>query len=131
MSGKLLALIAIIYVIGFILGASYEGTWALDSNGANMPAGQKPVDTIGYLFNIGNAIQHNTVLGIIPLPVPNGQYFLAWFRALTFQWSFLVDPINSLNFQLVWWVFFLPFSLLGILSMVTIFMGILRGNITW
>lgn len=208
MSGKLLAMIIVVYVIGVILGATYEGTWALENStvtgtitdgsgtlsvspttlvdGANtitvtglgtfiivMPTGgvvgtavsvapclvtgspknliggtntiittgavgtitvtingwmtesATPLNMVKGMFNIKNAVEVKFI-GIIPYPVPNSDWFETWYKALTFRWSFIIT-----NFELVWYVVFLPFALMGVASMVTLFIGMLQGNISW
>lgn len=85
---------------------------------------ESPVTTLQYLLNASNAVQRLPLLGNIPLPVPNGQYFTTAFKVLTWQFSFLEGA------DMFYWIFMAPFCIMGVLSMLLLVYGILTGNVT-
>lgn len=87
--------------------------------------GQAPITTIEYLTNITNAVQRIELLGAVPIPVPNGEYFDAAFKVLTWRWSFMTD------YGMFYWIFCIPFVVMGILSMILLVYGILTGNLNF
>lgn len=124
MSGKLIMMILLIYIVLGFLGSTFEqqttiaGTWAGNTEGGN---------TLSYLFDVRNAVTNLEVPLIeIPIPVPNEAYFAALFKVVLLRFSFLVD-----NYEMIWWIFFMPIAMMGIISMVTLALGIIQGNITW
>lgn len=123
MSGKLLLVIIFLYVTLTFLGSTYEQhdsatTWAGNVEGESK---------LDYLFNIRNMTQSLEVVGIeTPIPIPNQDYFAALFEIFTLRFSFLVD-----NYEMVWWTVFMPIAMMGMLSIVLLGVGLIRGNITW
>ena len=97
--------------------------WAGTGTGG-YPSG--PVDTLGYLMDIRNAGYRNPLLGDVTLPLPNPKYFEAIFNVMTLNFSFLKD-----DYPMVYWIFIAPFAMMGILSLVLLTYGLIRGNITW
>lgn len=121
MSGKWLIFILFVYIVGMFLGATFEqhataATWEGSSEG---------VTTLSYLMNVGNAVQQTSVLGVIPLPIPNGEYFSTLFEVLTWQFAFMAD------YDMVYWILMLPFAIAGIFSLIMLFIGTITGNISW
>lgn len=123
MSGKLLLVIIFIYVTLTFLGSTYEqhntaATWAGNVEGEGK---------LDYLFNIRNMTQKLEVVGIeTPIPIPNPDYFQALFEIFTLRFSFLVG-----DYEMVWWTVFMPIAMMGMLSIVLLGVGLIRGNITW
>jgi hypothetical protein len=136
LSTKLLAMIAVIWVLGIIMGSTYsynntEATWSgSSSNSANsvVNGGSGQVTDIEYLMNYKNAVQTINVLGVIPLPVPNGKYFEALFGIMLLRFSFLVDNPYGTMF---WLVFCMPLAIMGMLGLVLTFINIIRGVVSW
>ncbi len=85
---------------------------------------ESPVTTLQYLLNVSNAVQRLPLLGNVPLPVPNGDYFNTAFKVVTWQFSFLEDA------AMFYWIFMAPFCIMGVLSMILLVYGIITGNIT-
>lgn len=85
---------------------------------------ESPITTLEYLTNVSNAFQRLPLLGNIPLPVPNGEYFKSAFKVITWQWSFMVDA------DMFYWIFCAPFVVMGVLSMILLVYGIISGNLT-
>lgn len=124
MSGKLFLVILFIYVTLTFLGSTFEehttagGDWAGNVEATN---------TLDYLFDIKNATQKFEILGFeTPIPIPNGEWFDTAFSVMTLRFSFIVD-----NYEMVWWIVLMPIAMMGLLSMVLLGVGIIRGNITW
>ncbi len=120
---KWLVIIATIYIYGMFMGATFEkhnvpATWEGSST--------TQVTTISYLMNASNAVQKIPVLGNIPLPLPNGDYFKTLYKVITLQFSF----ITGAGYTMFYWTFFLPIAMFGLLSMLVLFIGTIRGNIT-
>ena len=83
-----------------------------------------PTAKLEYLLNVSNAIQRISILGVIPFPIPNGDYFSTMFEVVTWQWSFL-DGMG-----LFYWIFCVPFIVMGVLSMILLVYGVLTGNLS-
>jgi len=108
-------------------GAGVAYTMAVSPGWAGSGSGgydQSPITTLEYLTNISNAFQRLSILGNIPLPVPNGEYFKSAYKVVTWQWSFLED------YAMFYWIFCAPFVVMGVLSMILLAYGILTGNLT-
>ena len=86
---------------------------------------QSPVTTMEYLTQISNAFQRVSILGNIPLPIPNSEYFKALGKVVTWQWSFMD------GYEMFYWIFCAPFVAMGIFSMLMLTYGLLTGNLDW
>ncbi len=86
---------------------------------------QAPVTSLQYLLSVSNAVQRLPLLGNVPLPVPNGEYFKTAFKVLTWQWSFMD------GYEMFYWIFLAPFCIMGVLSMILLVYGIITGNVTF
>jgi hypothetical protein len=107
-------------------GAGVDYTMAVSPGWAGTGSGgydQNPITTLNYLINLSNAFQKLPVLGNIPLPVPNPEYFKSAFKVVTWQWSFLND------YAMFYWIFCVPFVVMGVLSMILLVYGIISGNL--
>jgi len=126
MSGKFLAFIVMIWVIGAILGSTFEyqyteAAWA----GTDTTSEYATISTVEYLMNLENATQ-DTDLGLVSIPVPNADYFKTIFKVATLQFSFI-----SGDFQIFYYIVLAPFVVMAVISLVLLFIGLIRGNITW
>lgn len=83
-----------------------------------------PVTKLEYLLKLSNAWQRIELLGAIPFPVPNIDYFNTAFEVVTWQWSFME------GYMMFYWIFCAPFIVMGVLSMFLLVYGILTGNIS-
>lgn len=104
----------------YTMQASYG--WAGTGTGGYASS---PTTKLEYLTNISNAMQRIELLGAIPFPVPNQEYFNAAFEVVTWRWSFMTD------YQMFYWIFCMPFVIMGVLSMILLVYGILTGNLTF
>ncbi len=95
--------------------------WAGSGSGGYRVA---PITTIEFLFNIDNAIQRIELLGAIPFPVPNPEYFETAWRVVTWRWSFMV------GYEMFYWIVCAPFVVMGVLSLIMLVYGVLTGNLT-
>lgn len=94
--------------------------WAGTSTGGYATS---PQTTLEYLTNISNVATRSTVFGVVPMPVPNGEYFSTMFKVITWQWSFM--PQDSMFY----WIFCAPFVIMGVLCMVLLVYGLITGNL--
>jgi hypothetical protein len=121
-----LALFIFVWLIGAFLGSTFDyhhttATWAGTGTGGYTDT---PITTLQYLMNISNAVQRFPVLGGIPLPVPNTEYFSTMYKVVTWQWSFLE------GYSMFYWLFCAPFAMMGVLSLILLVYGIITGNLT-
>lgn len=86
---------------------------------------QSPISRLQYLMNVSNAVQRISLLGAIPFPVPNGEYFSTAFKVVTWQWSFME------GYAMFYWIFCAPFAIMGVLCMLALIYGLISGNVTW
>jgi hypothetical protein len=84
-----------------------------------------PTSKLEDLLNVSNAVQRIELLGAIPFPVPNGNYFNTAYEVVTWQWSFLD------GYGMFYWIFLAPFVVMGVLSMILLVYGILTGNLSF
>lgn len=100
-----------------------SGTWAGNGSGGYQTA---PLTKASYLMAVSNAIQMTPVLGAISLPMPNKEYWVTLSDVLTLNFSFVTD-----TYSMFYWLVLLPIAMGGILCLVLLFVGIVRGNISW
>ena len=102
--------------------------WAFSggANDAGMQSGQTPTNDITYLMGVLNVNEHAQIAGI-SIPFPNGQWFATLFRVITLQASFFTDNVSGLNLMIFWWFPCLEIAILGIYTMITVFMNVLQG----
>lgn len=108
-------------------GAGHSYTMAVSPGWSGSGTGgyeESPITTLQYLINVSNAVQRLPLLGNVPLPIPNPDYFKAAFKVITWQWSFMGD------YQLFYWIFCAPFVVMGVLSMILLVYGVLTGNLS-
>lgn len=121
-----LALFVFVWIVGALLGSTFEyqhteATWAGTGTGGYS---QSPITTLEYLTNISNAVMSLPVLGGIPLPIPNPEYFSAIYKVLTWDFAFLH------GYELFKWIFIYPFVIMGVLSLILLVYGVITGNLT-
>ena len=107
-------------------GAGLAYTMAVSPGWAGSGSGgysESPVSTLEYITNISNAFQQLSLLGNIPIPVPNPEYFKSAFKVVTWQWSFME------GYEMIYMIFCAPFVVMGTLSMILLAYGILTGNL--
>ena len=133
MTGKVTGFILSIWFVLMLFTGIYSSTsttsmWAFsgNSNDAGMQVGQTPTNDVSYLMGVLNVNEHAQIAGI-SIPFPNGQWFATLFRVVTLQASFFNDTVSGLNLQIFWWFPCLEIAILGIYTMVTVFMNVLQG----
>ena len=124
MSGKLFMVIIFIYVTLTFMGSTFEEH---TTAGGDWAGNTETTSTLDFLFDIKNATQKLEVLGYeTPIPIPNAEWFSTAFAVMTLRFSFMIA-----DYEMLWWILLMPIALMGILSMVLMGVGIIRGNITW
>lgn len=103
--------------------------WAGTSSTQSGYQSLAPTTTLDYIFNISNAFQKNTILGNIPLPLPNQEYFKTVFKVITWQWSFMYNTDGTMALGMFYWIFCAPFVAMGVLSLIVLAYGLLVGNL--
>jgi len=89
-----------------------------------------PSTTLGTLMSAFNAVQRNPVVGTVSL-VTNGEFWKAAYKIVTWQWSFLLNPDGTMAYGLFYWIFCMPFVIMGMLSVFLLAYGIITGNLSW
>lgn len=107
-------------------GAGGSGTYTMATSLA-WEGSSEGGTTLDYLLNYKNAVQQLPVFGGLPIPVPNSEYFATWFRVITLQFYFM----QGTGYTMVYWIVLFPFAMLAVLSLIMLFMALIRGNITW
>jgi hypothetical protein len=133
MTGKVTGFILSIWFILMLFTGIYSSTstssmWAFtgNANDAGLQSGQTPTNDITYLMGVLNVNEHAQIAGI-SIPFPNGQWFATLFRVITLQASFFTDNVSGLNLMIFWWFPCLEIAILGIYTMITVFMNVLQG----
>lgn len=132
MRASILGFICFVWIIGAILGSTFEyhdteDTWAGTGTGGYQTA---PVTTFQYLINVKNAVQRSEILGGIPIPVPNTEYFDTAIKVTTWQFSFWYDDDGTFVYGLVYYIMILPICIIGIATLLFLIYGVLTGNLT-
>jgi hypothetical protein len=133
-SPRILAIVSLIWLFGTLLGSTFnysnsEATWAGSDTTHSFTKGDYgQITDLQYVMNIKNAFQSVTILGTIPLPIPNMNYFKVIWNIMLMRFSFLVSNPYG---ELFWYFFLMPFALIGMVGLVLTFMSIVRGNFSW
>lgn len=123
MSGKWIAFYVGLYIIILILSTISTGGTVIGASGSQEST------QLQYLMNISNAVQHITILGIIPLPFPNPEYFSVLWQTLTLQP--VRDLFASSGYVVFYWIVIVPIIIMGVYALVSLFMALVRGNFSW
>jgi hypothetical protein len=119
MSGKFLAMIVFVYVLLAFLGATFEGQTSMMGTSA-----QADIQTMG---NLAQGSQTLPFFGILSIPVQVPGWVASAYRIVTLQFSFLMTG-GAIMF---YYVFLLPIAVAGVTSFIMLFLGMIRGNISW
>ena len=114
MSGKFLAMIVFIYVLIAFLGMTFEGNWISHDS------------SLQTMANVAQGSQTLSFFGIIQLPVPPLNFFVAAYQIITLQFSFITG-----GYMMFYYIVLLPIAIAGVSSMIMLFIGTIRGNISW
>ncbi len=136
MSMKWPAMFMFVWIIGIILGSTYDGygsggpgvaDWALGSTAAGTGGyATSPVNVLTYLIKAVSAGQILELLGAIKFVVMNPDFWFGMFKMITWQFSFWMG-----DYVIFYVIFGLPFVLLGVGSAFLFVMNAIRGNVTW
>jgi hypothetical protein len=115
-----------VWVIGALLGSTFENheteaAWVGTDSTSEYPT----INSLEYIMSIDNAV-HTTERGPISLPMPNKEYFSTLYNIATLQFSFITD-----DYLMFYYIVIMPFVVVAVLSFAILFIGIIRGNITW
>lgn len=121
-----LALFIFVWLIGAFLGSTFEyhtasADWAGTGTGGY---DQSPITTLEYLMDVSNSFTTTEVLGFVPIPVPNRDYFDSLYKVITWQWSFMD------GYEMFYWIVCAPFVMMGVLSLILLAYGLITGNLT-
>ena len=119
-----LALFIFVWIIGAILGSTFDGysaesTWVGTGEGGYTEAPRSTLEVIATAFD---AVQRNPVVGGISM-ITNPEVWKAGYKIVTWQWTFVQDM------PMFYWVFLFPFVAMGVLSVLLLAYGVLTGNI--
>jgi hypothetical protein len=123
MSGKWIAMFLGLYVIILILASVSSGGTVVSADGT------QSMTQMEYLINIKNAVQQLPVFGGIPLPLPNPEYFGVLWDTITLQP--VRDMFDTGGFVIFYWIVIIPIVCMAVYALVSLFMGVIRGNLTW
>lgn len=116
----------IVWIIGMILGSTYDGnstsaTWGGLGTGSYS---ENPQDTMKNLTNANQASQQLAPTGPISYIAPLVSFFQSWFKVIMLQFDF-VKP-----YPMFQWIFS-AIGAMGLVATFTLIYGIIRGNITF
>lgn len=122
-----MAIVVFVWIVGVLLGATYDGYTGADFPTAGGSAGytqSAPATKIEYLTDLSNAVQRNQLLGAIPIPLPNIEYFKTAYQVATWKFTFFDD------YQMVYWIVILPFVIVSVFFFFALVYGVLTGNLS-
>ena len=122
-----------VWIIGAFLGSTFEfhdtpAEWAGTGTGGYS---ESPVTTLDYLLDVKNIVQKTEIMGAIPMMMPNQEYFETGFKVLMWQFSFLYDTTGEMAYGLVYYIVFMPFAVMGVLSLILLIYGTISGNLSF
>lgn len=120
-----LALMLFVWIIGTILGSTYDGnntsaTWMGTGTGGYVTQPRSDLEIIGTGFN---AVIKNPIVGSVGM-LTNSQFWGAVYRTITWQWTFVLNET-----PMFYWIFCFPFVAMGLLSCLIIVYQVLLGNL--
>lgn len=123
MSGKWIAMFLGLYVVILLISATAGGGSVV------VGADSEPMTQLSYLIRMNNAVQTLPIFGGIPFPFPNPQYFVVLWQTIT------LDPLQQMlvneGYQIFYFIVVLPIVVMGIYALVSLFIGLVRGNLSW
>lgn len=122
MEGKWIAPFFIIWLIGTIWGATYDGyqgsTWL---NTDNSTSGNITA-TVSALSQGNLVVQSSSAVGRIPILTPVVEWITSAFKIVTWQWSFTAP------YPMVRW-FLMAFGAVGFFALTTLAYRVITGNL--
>jgi len=83
--------------------------------------------SVQTMAQLAQGSQNLSLFGIITLPVMVSGWVASVYQVMTLQFPFIMQGGNVMFY----WVFLLPIAIAGVTSMIVLFIGIVRGNLTW
>jgi hypothetical protein len=120
MKTGLLAFLVLVWIVGALLGATYE-----KYDGPDWPTSESGPEktTMDYMTDWKN-ITHQQDIGPFSMPTPNIEYFKTWGKVLTLQFDFLTG-----DYWLVYYIVFMPLAAAAILTIIAAFLELAQGFI--
>ena len=118
MNPKWIGILAFIWLIGVILGATYE---KMDSDAWNARVDETKME---YLLNYQNVTYEQNVFGTITFPLPNPDYFSTVLNIASFNFEFLQGE----GYQFIRWLLQI-IGLMGVLAFIWSAVDLLQGFI--
>jgi len=135
LKSSMMAFIIFVWIIGVLLGSTYDGygmagsAYAWAGNATAEHAGgyaESPATIIDYVSNFTNSYQRINLVGNIGMTLPvNQEYWGAVFTMATWRFSFIED------YPMVYWIVFLPFTIVAMMSIFVLIYQVLTGNLSW
>jgi hypothetical protein len=79
------------------------------------------------MAQLAQGSQSLSLFGVITLPVHLPGWVNAVYQVMTLQFPFLMNG----GTVIFYWIVLLPIAIAGVSSMIAIFLGLIRGNISW
>jgi len=121
MKPGLLAFLVLVWIVGVVLGSTYEKHEGPDWTGTEDGEAQT---TLSYLMSWKNVTYQQTVVGSIELPLPNPEYISTLGRVMFLQFEFM-----SGSWVLAQWVILAPLAIAALFSVIYAFTQLLQGFI--
>lgn len=118
MNPKWVGFLAFIWLVGVILGATYD---KMDSAEWDARVSETKME---YLLNYKNVTYEQGVFGTVTFPLPNPTYFETVLNIATFNFEFLQGE----GYQFIRW-FLQIFALMGVLAFIWSAVDLLQGFI--
>lgn len=121
-----MAVIVFVWLVGAILGATYDdmttdATWPT-SGGTGGYTETTPANKLQYLTDLSNAVQQSQLLGGITIPLPNVDYFTTAYQVATWKFTFFED------YYMLYWLLIMPFVIISVFFFISLVYGVLTGN---
>lgn len=118
--GILYALV-LIYIVGLILGSTY------DMDTGSSFAGVESETQLEYLTNLDNMTVEHTQIGEFQVPMPSEMWWETIANVAVLRFPFM----EGAGYNLVWLFVFFPISVVGIGMFLYMFIQIGQGILSW
>ena len=130
MSMKFLAFMTVVYLLFAIIGATMDNASNYDM-GEQWTGGDPNESVFGALTNFGVMNQQIQSVGLVEMPSVMAGYFKAMGQVLMLRFSWLTGDGANEYMNMLWYFACLPLVVMSILFIITFFIGMIRGNITF
>lgn len=121
MKTGIIAALALIWIVGVIFNSTYDMEVGDDWN---------PVENetkLEYLTNLDNMSIEHSQIGEFQVPMPNKNWWKTIAEMLVLRFSFMEGP----GYNLVWLFIFFPISVVGIATVIYMFIQLGQGILSW